>query len=90
MLAGFFGPPHLRSIVRVLGYQGIGVVMQELLEIINSLIQGNIYQFTKTLHQAMPKVCKLPRYDYGSPGDLFCEGGRGRERDGACDGRASW
>lgn len=44
------------------------MVMQELLEIINSLIQGNIHQFTKTLHQAMPKVCKLPRYDYGSPG----------------------
>ncbi|XP_050734850.1 cytoplasmic FMR1-interacting protein-like isoform X1 [Eriocheir sinensis] len=68
--AGFLGPPHLRSIVRVLGYQGIAVVMQELLEIINSLIQGNIHQFTKTLHQAMPKVCKLPRYDYGSPGVL--------------------
>ncbi|KAG0718011.1 Cytoplasmic FMR1-interacting protein 2 [Chionoecetes opilio] len=68
--AGFLGPPHLRSIVRVLGYQGIAVVMQELLEIINSLIQGNIQQFTKTLLQAMPKLCKLPRYDYGSPGVL--------------------
>ncbi|MPC20851.1 Cytoplasmic FMR1-interacting protein [Portunus trituberculatus] len=68
--SGFLGPPHLRSIVRVLGYQGIAVVMQELLEIINSLIQGNIHQFTKTLLQAMPKLCKLPRYDYGSPGVL--------------------
>ena len=67
---GFLGPPHLRSIVRVLGYQGIAVVMQELLEIINSLIQGNIHQFTKTLLQAMPKLCKLPRYDYGSPGTV--------------------
>lgn len=68
--SGFLGPPHLRSIVRVLGYQGIAVVMQELLEIIHSLIQGNILQFTKTLLQAMPKQCKLPRYDYGSPGVL--------------------
>ncbi|ROT84477.1 putative cytoplasmic FMR1-interacting protein [Penaeus vannamei] len=68
--SGFLGPPHLRSIVRVLGYQGIAVVMQELLEIIHSLIQGNIHQFTKTLLQAMPKQCKLPRYDYGSPGVL--------------------
>lgn len=69
--AGFLGPPHLRSIVRVLGYQGIAVVMQELLEIIHSLIQGNILQFTKTLLQAMPKQCKLPRYDYGSPGIVY-------------------
>ncbi|KAK4321422.1 hypothetical protein Pmani_007761 [Petrolisthes manimaculis] len=66
----FLGPPHLRSMVRVLGYQGIAVVMQELLEIIHSLIQGNIHQFTKTLIHAMPKQCKLPRYDYGSPGVL--------------------
>lgn len=67
-IAEFLGPPHLRSMVRVLGYQGIAVVMQELLEIIHSLIQGNIHQFTKTLIHAMPKQCKLPRYDYGSPG----------------------
>ena len=55
---------------RLLGYQGIAVVMEELLKIIKSLIQGNILQFTKTLMEAMPKDCKLPRYDYGSPGIL--------------------
>ena len=69
-MAGFLGPPHLRAMVRVLGYQGIAVVMQELLEIIRSLVQGNIYQFTQTLQQVMPKTCKLPRYDYGSNGEL--------------------
>ena len=42
--------------------------MEELLKIVKSLIQDNILQFTKTLMEAMPKVCKLPRYDYGSPG----------------------
>jgi len=68
--SGFLGPPHLRAMVRVLGYQGIAVVMQELLEIIRSLIQGNIFQFTQTLLQVMPKTCKLPRYDYGSNGVL--------------------
>ena len=55
---------------RLLGYQGIAVVMEELLKIVKSLIQGNILQFTKTLMAAMPKVCKLPRYDYGAPGVL--------------------
>ena len=97
---------------RLLGYQGIAVVMEELLKIVKSLIQvrtyilmykirgyyyysdanfqtatkeyhflelntkfqhqfqGNILNFTKTLMEAMPKQCKLPRYDYGSPGVL--------------------
>ncbi len=44
--------------------------MEELLKIIKSLVQGNILQFTKTLMQAMPKQCKMPRYDYGSTGVL--------------------
>ena len=68
--SGFVGAPHFRAMSRLLGYQGIAVVMEELLKIIKSLIQGNILQFTKTLMAAMPKVCKLPRYDYGAPGVL--------------------
>ena len=68
--SGFVGAPHFRSMSRLLGYQGIAVVMEELLKIVKSLIQGNILQFTKTLMAAMPKVCKLPRYDYGAPGVL--------------------
>ena len=67
---GFVGAPHFRSMAKLLGYQGIAVVMEELLKIIKSLIQGNILQFTRTLMEAMPKQCKLPRYDYGSPGVL--------------------
>ena len=55
---------------KLLGYQGIAVVMEELLKVVKSLIQGNILQFTRTLMEAMPKDCKLPRYDYGSPGIL--------------------
>ncbi|KAF2356380.1 Protein of unknown function DUF1394 [Trinorchestia longiramus] len=68
--SGFLGPPHMRAMVRVLGYQGIAVVMQELLEIIRSLIQGSIFQYIQTLLDVMPKQCKLPRYDYGSNGVL--------------------
>ncbi|CAH0392717.1 unnamed protein product [Bemisia tabaci] len=65
---GFVGPCHMRHMCRLLGYQGIAVVMEELLQIVKLLIQGNLLQFTKTLMEAMPKTCKLPRYDYGSPG----------------------
>ncbi|XP_071452530.1 cytoplasmic FMR1-interacting protein isoform X2 [Hetaerina americana] len=67
---GFVGPYHFRTMCRLLGYQGIAVVMEELLKIVKSLVQGNLLQFTRTLMEAMPKVCKLPRYDYGSPGVL--------------------
>lgn len=68
--SAFVGAPHFRAISALLGYQGIAVVIEELLKIIKSLVQGNILQFTKTLMQAMPKQCKMPRYDYGSPGVL--------------------
>lgn len=68
--SGFVGSYHFRTMCRLLGYQGIAVVMEELLKIVKSLIQGNLLQFTKTLMEAMPKICKLPRYDYGSPGVL--------------------
>ena len=61
---------HFRCMAKLLGYQGIAVVMEELLKVVKSLIQGNILQFTRTLMEAMPKDCKLPRYDYGSPGIL--------------------
>ncbi|XP_059481300.1 cytoplasmic FMR1-interacting protein isoform X1 [Neocloeon triangulifer] len=67
---GFVGPHHFRMMCKLLGYQGVAVVMEELLKIVKSLIQGNLLQFTKTLMEAMPKLCKLPRYDYGSPGVL--------------------
>jgi len=68
--SGFMGPPHYRAICRLLGYQGIAVVIEELLKIIRTLIEGSIGQYVKTLMQVMPKLCKLPLYDYGSVGVL--------------------
>jgi hypothetical protein len=61
-LLGFVGVPHFRCMAKLLGYQGIAVVIEELLKIIGNLIQGTILQFTKTLMEAMPKNCKLLRY----------------------------
>ncbi|XP_026473678.1 cytoplasmic FMR1-interacting protein-like [Ctenocephalides felis] len=68
--AGFVGTQHFHAMCRLLGYQGIAVVIEELLKTVRSLIQGSLLQFTRTLMGAMPKQCKLPRYDYGSPGVL--------------------
>lgn len=68
---GFVGSPHFHAMCRLLGYQGIAVVIEIILkDIVKPLIQGNLLQFTKTLMSAMPKTCKLPRCDYGSPGVL--------------------
>lgn len=64
----FVGPPHFKTICRLLGYQGIAVVMEELLKIVKSLLQGTILQYVKTLIEVMPKICRLPRHEYGSPG----------------------
>lgn len=68
--SGFIGPPHFRSICKLLGYQGIAVVIEELLKIIKTLIEGSLGQYVKTLMKVMPKLCKLPLYDYGSVGVL--------------------
>uniref|UniRef100_A0A669F8W4 Cytoplasmic FMR1 interacting protein 2 n=1 Tax=Oreochromis niloticus TaxID=8128 RepID=A0A669F8W4_ORENI len=66
----FVGPPHFKTICHLLGYQGIAVVMEELLKIVKSLLQGTILQYVKTLIEVMPKICRLPRHEYGSPGIL--------------------
>ena len=35
----FLGPPHFNCMAKLLGYQGIAVVMEELLKVVKSLIQ---------------------------------------------------
>ncbi|KAM3956068.1 cytoplasmic FMR1-interacting protein Sra-1 [Aphomia sociella] len=68
--AGFVGPQHLHALVRLLGYQGVAVVVAELLGVARGLLHGSLAQFTRALSAAMPRHCKLPRYDYGSNGVL--------------------
>lgn len=41
----FVGPPHFKTICRLLGYQGIAVVMEELLKIVKSLVLWAICLF---------------------------------------------
>nr|XP_026694999.1 cytoplasmic FMR1-interacting protein 1 homolog [Ciona intestinalis] len=70
LYSGFVGFPHFAAICRLIGYQGIAVVIEELLKIVKSLLQGTILQYVTTLLGVMPPICKLPRFDYGSPGVL--------------------
>jgi len=32
-------------------------------------LQGTILQYVRTLMEVMPKICRLPRHEYGSPGE---------------------
>ncbi|KAK6173555.1 hypothetical protein SNE40_016982 [Patella caerulea] len=64
----FVGPPHFHSIVRLLGYQGIAVVIEELLKTIEGFLKGTTQEYVKMLMKVMPPTCKLLRFDYGSPG----------------------
>lgn len=34
-------------------------------------LQGTILQYVKTLIEVMPKICRLPRHEYGSPGEFI-------------------
>lgn len=68
--SSFVGQPHFSAMCSLLGYQGIAVVIEELLKIVKSLLQGTILQYVTTLMGVMPPILKLPRFDYGSPGVL--------------------
>ncbi len=47
----FVGPPHFKTICRLLGYQGIAVVMEELLKIVKSLVFVFVFKFN-----CIPKI----------------------------------
>ncbi|VDM40991.1 unnamed protein product [Toxocara canis] len=70
MYGGFIGMPHLKAVARLLGYQGIAVILEELIKIARNLINGPIRGHVRSVFNLMPKVCKLPRFDYGSPAVL--------------------
>lgn len=41
----FLGPPHIKVMCRLLGYQGIAVVMEELLKVVKSLVSSPLLRF---------------------------------------------
>ena len=51
------GPPHIKVMCRLLGYQGIAVVMEELLKVVKSLV-SNTYE-TDVCESEMKVACLL-------------------------------
>uniref|UniRef100_A0A0N5A899 Cytoplasmic FMR1-interacting protein n=1 Tax=Syphacia muris TaxID=451379 RepID=A0A0N5A899_9BILA len=70
MYCGFIGMAHLKPMAKLLGYQGIAVILEELIKTCQSLINGPLRKHVRSVFNLMPKVCKLPRCDYTSKGVL--------------------
>uniref|UniRef100_A0AC34GHC3 Cytoplasmic FMR1-interacting protein n=1 Tax=Panagrolaimus sp. ES5 TaxID=591445 RepID=A0AC34GHC3_9BILA len=65
MYSKFIGAPHLQVLTKLMGYRGIETMYSGLLSAIESLINGQLNTHVRGLFNLVPKVCKLPRYDYG-------------------------
>lgn len=70
MYSEFIGMPHLRVIVRLLGYQGTAVVIEEVLKSNQMFLKGILLDYMRQLMKVMPPKCKMQSYSYGSPGIL--------------------
>nr|XP_002730808.1 PREDICTED: cytoplasmic FMR1-interacting protein 2-like [Saccoglossus kowalevskii] len=70
LYTNFIGSQHFHSMVRLLGYHGIAVILEETLKTMKNIIQGVIMDYVKALMEAMPKSCGLPRSEYGCVGML--------------------
>uniref|UniRef100_A0A0K0ENA6 Cytoplasmic FMR1-interacting protein n=1 Tax=Strongyloides stercoralis TaxID=6248 RepID=A0A0K0ENA6_STRER len=70
MHSGYIGYPHLRAIVRLLGYQGIAVILKEFTALIHSQLTEKLRKNIEHIMHFMPKICKLPLSTYGSPAVL--------------------
>ncbi|KRX64803.1 Cytoplasmic FMR1-interacting protein, partial [Trichinella sp. T9] len=70
MYCGFVGVPHFHAMAKLLKYNGIAVILEELLKVSENLLQNSLLQPLKSVAKLIPKVCRLPLYDYGSPGVL--------------------
>lgn len=58
----FVGPPHFKTICRLLGYQGIAVVMEELLKIVKSLVRAGTLRPGTCPSGVAGTGCAVPRY----------------------------
>lgn len=72
---GFFGQPHLETIVNLVGSGGVARIFRSLTRVIKKSIseQGTLYQCTKMISELMPKTKKVPLkplVDQESPGIL--------------------
>jgi cytoplasmic FMR1 interacting protein len=66
----FVGPLHFHAMSHLLGYQGIAMILEQLLHIVEGQVQNPLKPYVQALMQGMPQKCKMPLYEYGSKGVL--------------------
>ncbi|XP_065187273.1 cytoplasmic FMR1-interacting protein 2-like [Sycon ciliatum] len=68
--SGFLGHGHFSAMSRLLGYQGIAMIIEELLKQTNLCIQNTLQPYVSALMEGMPRRCQQPLSDYGASGVL--------------------
>ncbi|KAK2551270.1 Cytoplasmic FMR1-interacting protein 2 [Acropora cervicornis] len=66
LYSNFVGDVHFACVARLLGYQGIAVIIEELLKVIKSVLQGQLQQYIAELIEGMPKKCGVLEYYHAS------------------------
>lgn len=64
----FIGLPHFQAICQLLGYQGIALIVEGMLESIKSRVNHTLLNYVLTLKEGMPPELKRPLYEYGAKG----------------------
>ncbi|XP_065179360.1 cytoplasmic FMR1-interacting protein 2-like [Sycon ciliatum] len=67
---GFVGQEHFAAMIRLLGYQGIAMVMNELLKQIEIIVKSKVVPYVKAMSEGLPKNCRRPLASYGVGGVL--------------------
>lgn len=66
----FLGAEHFACLVRLLGYGGVAMCIDEMLKLVHHEIENTLTPYVTSLTEGMPKKCKLPAFDYGSVGAM--------------------
>eukprot|EP00051_Salpingoeca_urceolata_P004991 m.69469 g.69469 ORF g.69469 m.69469 type:complete len:1254 (+) comp13989_c0_seq2:242-4003(+) len=64
----FVGVEHFKCVARWVGYGGVAMCIDELLKTIRYALKNVLTPYVTSLLEGMPKLAKLPLFDYGSSG----------------------
>ncbi|KAL5258591.1 hypothetical protein ACHWQZ_G009162 [Mnemiopsis leidyi] len=64
----FVGQPHFAAIIDLLGYQGVSLIIEGLLENVRNKLTYTLLNYVLTLKEGMPPELNRPRFEYGPIG----------------------
>ncbi|KAI6200813.1 Cytoplasmic FMR1-interacting protein [Aphelenchoides besseyi] len=66
MHKNYIGVLHFSVMAKLLGYQGVCAIVEELLSLSKITLDEQVKPHIRYLYGIIPGTCKLPRYDYGA------------------------